>query len=92
MKQLVGLAGLLLATSAGAGHPGRFAMPALVTTPEHAISPAAAAIPLAVQIHSSIIQLNMIRASWRSETVKVAVVHPIEMTMLRKLITSGGTR
>ena len=38
MKQLVGLAGVLLATSAGAGQPGRFAMPALVTTPEHAMA------------------------------------------------------
>jgi hypothetical protein len=34
MKQLVGLAGVLLATSAGAGQPGRLAMPALVTTPK----------------------------------------------------------
>ena len=36
LKQLVGLAGVLLATSAGAGQPGRLAMPASVTTPEHA--------------------------------------------------------
>jgi hypothetical protein len=38
MKQLVGLAGVLLAMSAGAGQPGRFAMPASVTTPEHAMA------------------------------------------------------
>jgi len=38
MKQLVGLAGVLLATSAGAGQPGRFAMPASVTTPEDAMA------------------------------------------------------
>ena len=39
MKQLVGLAGVFLATSAGAGQPGRFAMPAAsVTTPEDAMA------------------------------------------------------
>src|SRR5260370_38742647 len=34
----VGLAGVLLATSTGAGQPGRFAMPASVTTPEDAMA------------------------------------------------------
>ena len=38
MKQLVGLAGVLLAASAGAGQPGRFAMPASITTPEDAMA------------------------------------------------------
>src|SRR5260370_8174776 len=38
MKELVGLAGVLLATSARAGQPGRFAMPASVTTPEDAMA------------------------------------------------------